>query len=314
MPRQYRDLSALEMRAILNDLAASRPKAAIAKDLGIGVGTVSTVARNHAQATDLEIEAAVAKLQQYRRWWNALFKRASSRDRPIGGALAFTTADILEVQNELGLSGNPYDLKYNQKGRGELPVEIRSTAPAGMEWRVIATKKGEYAFTLRPEGQDRIDIDVSLPAIPVLDAIPSIVELYARKDEQALLARIRYNNLVGVFLEISAHSLQSHWKTAAAVTGIPTEIDEVYVGFDRDGRHFIVCLEAKSKGSREALSAEQVLSAHMAARRAFPKSLIVSVGAKAIDDHTLVLIRFEVDEETGDVRKDLERRYRLWRG
>ncbi len=36
---------------------------------------------------------------------------------------------------------------------------------------------------------------------PILDATPGIIELYAFSDEQALLAKLRYNRLVDIFYQ-----------------------------------------------------------------------------------------------------------------
>ena len=53
-------------------------------------------------------------------------------------------------------------------------------------------------------------------------------------DEQALLAKIRYNRLLDVFLGISAYSLQNHLRTTVLHIG-QIEIDELYIGLDKHG-------------------------------------------------------------------------------
>jgi hypothetical protein len=53
-------------------------------------------------------------------------------------------------------------------------------------------------------------------------------------DEQALLARLRYNRLIDVFTGVTCYSLQSHLRTTVQDIG-QIETDEIYVGIDRRG-------------------------------------------------------------------------------
>jgi hypothetical protein len=46
--------------------------------------------------------------------------------------------------------------------------------------------------------------------IKVPDATPGVIAKYALSDEQALLAKLRYNRLVDLFTAITCYSLQSH--------------------------------------------------------------------------------------------------------
>ncbi len=69
-------------------------------------------------------------------------------------------------------------------------------------------------------------------AIKIPDATPEIVSAYALSDEQALLAKVRYNRLLDIFLGVATYSLQNHLRTT--VTGLgQAEIDEIYVAIDR---------------------------------------------------------------------------------
>ena len=68
-------------------------------------------------------------------------------------------------------------------------------------------------------------------------------------DEQALLARVRYNRLVDIFLGIACYSLQNHLRTTASNMG-QVETDELYVGVDRRGSHYVVPIQAK--GGKDA--------------------------------------------------------------
>ena len=68
--------------------------------------------------------------------------------------------------------------------------------------------------------------------------------MYAFNDEQALLARVRYNRLIDVFLGIACYSLQNHFRTTVSGIG-QVETDEVYVGVDKSGAHYVVPVQAK---------------------------------------------------------------------
>ena len=84
------------------------------------------------------------------------------------------------------------------------------------------------------------------------DATPGIIEKYALGDEQALLAKLRYNRLIDVFTGVTCYSLQSHLRTS--VTGIgQVETDEIYIGLDRKGSHYIFPVQAKGGRDRQSI-------------------------------------------------------------
>ena len=53
----------------------------------------------------------------------------------------------------------------------------------------------------------------------VPDATPGIVAQYALSDEQALLARVRYNRLIDIFTGVTCYSLQNHLRTTVIEMG-----------------------------------------------------------------------------------------------
>lgn len=312
MVRGYKSLSATEIATILELNAAGTPAKAIAGKFDISTSTVGTVVRNHAGSSLTEIEEAIGAWHQYRRFWVTLFNERVAQNGGATPPILFTSEQEKEVFQRLQMTGNPYDPRYNVKSRGGFPDEMRAVAPEGMEWRIDTLGKGKYAFVLAKIGEGVILPSLGMKRIKMLDAIPSIVERYSRRDEQALLARIRYNNLVGVFLGLSVYSLQSHWKTSAG-TGAPIEIDEVYVGMDANGCHYVVPVEAKSVGPRENVTAKQILDNHRAASTQFPGANVVSVAAKVMDDYAIAMWRLDVDVASGTVTSAFERHYELAR-
>ena len=257
------------------------------------------------------MRAHLDQRRQYERIWRIVFDEAKERGQNADGEYTFTTRDQRRAQSAVNNSGNTYDLKYNLKGRGMLPAELQGEAPEGKAWHVHAISKGKYAFRLLSIGEDRIEPSSKASPIEIPNALPLLVEMHARRDEQALLARIRYNNLVGMFLGLSVYSLQSHWKTAIKGSGIPTEIDELYVGLDAIGRQFAICVEAKSRGPREVISAAQILGNHTAAAQQFRTIPIISVAAKEMDDYTVAMLLLAVDTAAGTVALEVERHYRI---
>ena len=77
--------------------------------------------------------------------------------------------------------------------------------PMGRNGRSRGVGAAEYAFVLG--NVHRIKPNPALASIKIPDATPEIIAAYALTDEQALLAKVRYNKLVDVFLSIAAYSL-----------------------------------------------------------------------------------------------------------
>ena len=87
------------------------------------------------------------------------------------------------------------------------------------------------------------------------DATPGIIIKYTQGDEQALLAKIRYNRLIDIFTGVTCYSLQNHLRTT--VTGIgQIETDELYIGVDRRGAQYIFPVQAK--GGKDQLGSKRL--------------------------------------------------------
>ena len=79
--------------------------------------------------------------------------------------------------------------------------------------------------------------------------------MYALNDEQALLAKLRYNRLIDIFTGVACYSLQSHLRTFVEEVG-QTETDEIYVGVDKRGAQFVFPVQAK--GARDRINVVQI--------------------------------------------------------
>ena len=162
-------------------------------------------------------------------------------DRYTPGAtvLPFERTDIEDAARALDvrLPKNIGDLVYSLRYRMRMPDAILATQSEGMEWIIEGRGRAKYAFKLARI--NRIGPNPDLATIKIPDATPEIVSAYALSDEQALLAKVRYNRLIDVFLGVAAYSLQNHLRTTVPNVG-QIEVDEIYVGVDRQGRQYIL--------------------------------------------------------------------------
>ena len=76
-----------------------------------------------------------------------------------------------------------------------------ATAAKGMEWSIELAGRAKYRFAM---GRiNRILPRQELLVIKIPDATPEIIAAYAMTDEQALLAKVRYNRLIDIFLGLT---------------------------------------------------------------------------------------------------------------
>ena len=142
---------------------------------------------------------------------------------------------------KIALPKNIGDVLYSFRYRCPLPESVLKTQPEGYEWVILGAGKSVYQFKLVKKS--RILPSPHLMSVKIPDATPEIINEYALGDEQALLAKVRYNRLIDIFLGATAYSLQNHLRTTVKEIG-QIEIDEVYVAVDKHGRQFIVPVQA----------------------------------------------------------------------
>lgn len=171
----------------------------------------------------------------------------------------FTRSDLLESAKQFSKPGeststrdkNLGDILYTFRFRRDFPNEILATAPKGKIWVILGT--GISKYELRLITKPNLAPTPNLIVTKVHDSTPEIVRRFELSDEQAALSRIRYNRLVDLFCRCVAHSLQNHLRTTVAGVG-QIEIDELYVGANRLGQHFIVPVQAKKERDRVGVS------------------------------------------------------------
>lgn len=223
-------------------------------------------------------------------------------------AVPFEREEFVDIAEKLGmeLPKNPGDTIYSFKYRTGLPASVTDTAPKGKEWALANVGRAKYEFRLvvPPDLTPKI----GLVPVKVPDATPEIVGAYALGDEQALLARVRYNRLVDIFLGVVAWSLQNHLRTT--VTGIgQIEVDELYVGVDKTGRQFVVPVEAK--GGKDKAGWQQTAQDIACCAQKFPQLVCRAVTAQFVTGNKIAM--FELAEKDENIVIIAERHFELVR-
>jgi hypothetical protein len=218
----------------------------------------------------------------------------------------FDRSEMETVAADLGirLPKNLGDLIYSFRYRRDLPKEILATEKGGREWMIEPAGRSKYRFKLTRAV--RIVANPGLAAIKIPDATPEIVAAWALNDEQALLAKVRYNRLVDLFLGIVAYSLQNHLRTTVRDMG-QIELDELYVGVSRSGQQFAVPVQAKAGADR--LGAIQTLQDIACCAEKFPRLTCRPVSAQFLADDVIAM--FELTVQDGEVRIQEEKHYLL---
>jgi hypothetical protein len=245
----------------------------------------------------------MAKLARYDQIIQHIFKAGYKGG---GKSVAFTRDDIEDTCEKLRVKRpkNLRDVVYTFRYRKDLPVSITETQPVGKEWVIRPAGDGKYRFELLKEF--RVLPNPNLGKIKIPDATPGVIIKYAQTDEQALLAVLRYNRLLDIFLGAACYSLQSHLRTKVKEIG-QLEVDELYIAVRKSGAHYVVPVQAKTK--KDKLGRIQIEQDRAYAAFKHPNLPCRPVGAQFLDDNTVAL--FEFGCEDGDIVQVDEKHYRL---
>lgn len=236
-----------------------------------------------------------------------LFFRDGSRGFAPGmTSVSFERSDIEKAAVLLGIAlpKNLGDVIYSMRYRTRLPKAIRDTEPEGREWVIVGTGRSRYEFRLLPI--NRIKPNPHLKSIPILDSTPEIIKRYALSDEQALLAKVRYNRLIDIFLGLAAYSLQNHLRTSVRHIG-QIEIDEIYVAVDREGRRYAIPVQAK--GGNDQLGAVQMQQDIACCKQRFVELTCRPVATQFMSDDVIAMFELTMDGE--DLKIVDEKHYTL---
>lgn len=218
----------------------------------------------------------------------------------------FERTDFDEAASSLGLTPvkNIGDVIYSVRFRNPLPLSILDTQPEGMEWVIELAGKSQYRFRLIKftrvlPRKDLIKIDIP-------DATPELIRAYSLDDEQALLAIVRYNRLIDTFLRLTTYSLQNHLRTTVKGVG-QIEVDEMYVGIDNRGCHYIIPVQAKV--GKDQIGVVQISQDIQFVKEKFPGLMPRAIAAQFMDNDVIVL--FELTLQDDEIRVVDEKHYRL---
>jgi transposase len=303
MPKRRRT-RANEVWSVIEALQRGETIREVAAKTGRTLSTVRDWKKKYGKFTSL-VELEVAISPEDNRYVAVMKKLFAEKFKEGSDGFDWERADLDRLANEIGikvvknLGDNVYSIRH---GREDLPEEIRALAPKGRFWLLLPNGKSAYRFVLTDRAF--LDPDDARRPIKIPDSTPQIVARYAKQDEQAVLARIRYCRLVDIFMGLASYQLQSHMRTTIAhFGGAQTELDEIYVGVDSNGTQFVIPIQAKSEGER--IGAIQIITDHFTCLEKFPKMVARTLAAKTMrvrviqgfgEVFTIALVECAVDE------------------
>lgn len=222
--------------------------------------------------------------------------------------ITFAREEMEQAAKELKiiLPKNLGDVLYTFRYRAALPESITSTAPDGFEWIIRPAGRSKYKLALV---QQSIVVPSNMMAeTKIPDATPGIISRYALNDEQAALAKIRYNRLIDIFTGLTCYSLQNHLRTAIPEMG-QVETDEIYIGIDKRGVHYVLPIQAK--GRKDKIGVVQIEQDIRVCESKFPNLICRPVAAQSLSDDVIALFEFEFGEE--EIKIVSEKHYKLVR-
>lgn len=196
--------------------------------------------------------------------------------------------ELIAKELDIRLPKNLGDIIYSYRYRNNLPQSILQLLNPGEEWVIRSAGRGRYLFARTTI--HRIVPNPRLSKIKILDSTPEIIRRYALNDEQALLAILRYNRLIDIFLGLTCYPLQSHLRTTVPAMG-QVETDEIYIGVSKNGNQYVIPVQAK--GKNEELGIIQIEQDFAISRNKFPDLICRSVAAQFMANDLIAMFEFE---------------------
>lgn len=232
------------------------------------------------------------------------FKHYKQGDKEV----LFKRTDIKAAAKELKieLPLNLGDIIYSFRYRVELPESITSKAPKGFEWVIVPAGRSQYRFALEKYAVATPREDMAVIKVP--DATPGIITKYSFDDEQSLLAKIRYNRLIDIFTGVTCYSLQNHLRTTVPEIG-QVETDEIYVGLDKRGVHYVFPIQAKSGSDK--IGIVQIRQDFEVCATKLPNLICRPIAAQFVSKDVIALLEFEKTDD--GIKVAMEKHYKLVR-
>lgn len=222
--------------------------------------------------------------------------------------VTFTRDDLIKSckAKKIAQPKNLGDIVYSFRYRKDFPESIAAKAPSGKSWVIKGKGRGLYAFVAVDPDATMIRPRQNMAEVKIPDATPGVIAMYALTDEQALLAIVRYNRLIDVFAGAACYSLQNHLRSTVKGIG-QIETDEIYVGINRSGTHFIFPVQAK--GGKDVISTVQIEQDFELCAEKFPRATCRPIAAQFIESDLIALFEFAMQD--GEVKLHAEKHYRL---
>ena len=184
--------------------------------------------------------------------------------------ISFEREDLIFAAEELQikLPKNLGDVIYSFRYRAALPEAIQQCASDGEAWIIRPAGRSRYRFVIVP---DRPIVPTSmLNETKIPDATPGIIARYASGIGQV-------------------------------------ETDEIYIGLDRRGVHYVFPVQAK--GGKDKINIVQIEQDAALCRHKFPSLVCRPIAAQFMRDDLIVLFDFE--EDANGLSLSSEKHYRL---
>lgn len=222
------------------------------------------------------------------------------------GEVVFERGEIEKAAKQLNINlpKNLGDVLYTFRYRSDLPASIASTAPDGFEWMIRPAGRSKYRLVLVQ--QSMVIPSPMMAETKIPDATPGIISRYALNDEQAVLAKIRYNRLIDIFTGLTCYSLQNHLRTSVPEMG-QVETDEIYIGIDKRGVHYVLPIQAK--GRKDKIGIVQIEQDIRVCESKFSSLICRSIAAQSISDDVIALFEFEA--AGNEIKIVSEKHYKL---
>jgi hypothetical protein len=245
----------------------------------------------------------MAKANRYAQIIEAIFLKSYKKGK---SEILFTRDQITSTAAKLKiqLPKNIGDLLYSFRYRAALPKSITKKAPEGFEWIIRPAGRALYKIVLTKQTYFKPTEHLAETKIP--DATPGIISKYAMNDEQGLLAKVRYNRLIDIFTGLTCYSLQNHLRTTVPGIG-QVETDEIYIGLDKRGVHYILPIQAK--GGNDKLGVVQIEQDFAIGAAKFPALICKPIAAQFMSNGAIALFEFELTKE--GIAITTEKHYRL---
>lgn len=247
----------------------------------------------------------MAKANRYSQIIESIFLKSYKKgvtEIPFTRAMIETTATKLKIQ----LPKNIGDILYSFRYRTALPLSIIKKAPKDFEWIIRPAGRSLYKIVLTKQTYFKPTEHLAETKIP--DATPGIISKYAMNDEQGLLAKVRYNRLIDIFTGLTCYSLQNHLRTTIPDIG-QVETDEIYIGLDKRGVHYILPVQAK--GGTDKLGVVQIEQDFAIGAVKFPTLICKAIAAQFMSNGAIALFEFELSDQ--GIVITAEKHYRLVR-